>query len=522
MIKLKRVKEVLLNDTSELDDSKPLVKRYKRERVDQSERSEEIDSILSELTYNILESMQKAKNRPKAMSYYDAIISGFRLKELAKEKRKIVGHVCVMSPQEIIIAAGAIPVRLCSGFFDTSEIAEDVIPRDICPLVKSTFGFKLIESSYFKHCDAVVIPATCDAKKKLGEILADYMPVYNLDVPLNKDSIKAKKYWLEQIKTFKKSMEDLTGNKITKKKLKEAIDILYERTRVFRRFYEIRKSIPTVITEKDALLVVNTSFFDDPARWIQKTNELCDELDQSIKKGLSVARPEQPRILITGSPIVWPNYKILDIAEQSGLNIVIDQFCSGTEYLYEPVEMDEPNEEDMLSAIAERYILPSVCPIFISADDRTDRIIEMMEQFKVDGVLYYVLRLCQVFDMESEGVRLALNKEGIPMLKVITDYSSEDVEQLRTRMEALEEMLLVRKEQDHLSSTSPSKAPKGRPGTKPKKPVAPKPPSPNKPPQNKGTPNSPPPSQSNEMPNPPLPPKDTTRASLKDIRRAGK
>jgi benzoyl-CoA reductase/2-hydroxyglutaryl-CoA dehydratase subunit BcrC/BadD/HgdB len=443
--KAERFKEALLDDVSE-DETRPLEKRYKRPAVSRKEKAQEIDDSLAEATSRILESMQNSKNRAHGMAYFDAMISGFRLDELRKETRKVIGHVCVMAPQEIMIAAGAVPVRLCSGFFDTSEIAEDVLPRDICPLVKSTMGFRLIESSYFKEVDAVVIPATCDAKKKLGEILADYMPVFNLDIPLNKESARSKRFWLAEVKDFRKKIEKFTGNKVTKKPMEEAIRLLYERTRAFRRLYEIRKAVPTVITEKDALLVVNVSFFDDVKRWTQKTNELCDELEQAVKKGKPVEDAACPRILITGSPIIWPNYKILEIAEEAGLNIVIDQFCSGTEYLYQPVEMDEPTEEDMLSAIAERYILPSVCPVFLTADDRTDRILEMAEQYKVEGVLYHVLRLCQVFDMESEGVRIVLEEKGMPMLKVITDYSSEDVEQLRTRIEAFREMLSARNE----------------------------------------------------------------------------
>lgn len=162
---------------------------------------------------------------------------------------------------------------------------------------------------------------------------------------------------------------------------------------------------------------------------------------------MNVADPNAPRILLTGSPIIWPNYKILDIAEDSGLNIVIDQLCSGTEYLYEPVEVDEHTHEDMLSAIAERYLLPSVCPVFLTADDRNDRILEMVEQFKVEGVLYHILRLCQLFDIESEGIRYALEEKEIPMLKISTEYSHEDVEQLRTRIEAFREMLTARREQ---------------------------------------------------------------------------
>ena len=456
------LKDTLIRDVSE-QEAKSLEKRYRRRKISRTEKSKEFEESFVEQTRKNLGSMQGSKNRAKGMAYFDHIISGQRLKEIEQERKKgkkVIGFMCALVPQELILAAGAVPVRLCSGFYDTCDIAEDALPRDICPLAKSTFGNKLLEIEFFKHCDAVVIPASCDAKKKLGEVLADYMPVFAMDLPSVRDTEKSKRYWLSEVKDFKANLEELTGRKIGKKELEGAVSLLYERTRAFRRLYEIRKSPRTVVSEKDAMLVANTAFFDEPARWTQKANELCNELEESMKKGLEVADSGAPRILITGSAIIWPNYKILDVAEQSGLNIVIDQLCSGTEFLYEPVEVDEKTHEDMLSAVAERYLLPSMCPVFFTWDDRADRILEMAEQFKVQGVVYHTLRLCQIFDMESEGIRQALQEKKIPVLKVLTDYSYEDVEQIRTRMEAFREMLTSRGKERQASSEKSKKVEK--------------------------------------------------------------
>ncbi|MEM7816206.1 MAG: double-cubane-cluster-containing anaerobic reductase [Candidatus Aenigmatarchaeota archaeon] len=437
------LKETIIGDVSE-NSLKPLEKRYHKRNISMTDETKDFEGIFYEYTKRNLLQMQKSKNRAKVMEYFDQIISGKRMNEIREEKakgRKIIGFMCNLVPQELIIATGAVPVRLCSGFYDSCDIAEEALPRDICPLVKSTFGCKLLEMEPFRYCDALIIPACCDAKKKLSDTLADYMTVFVLDIPSVKDTEKARKYWLSEVKELSKKLENFTKSKIGKKELWNAIKLLYERTRAFRRLYEIRKCQKTVISGMDSMLVTNTAFFDEPARWASKVNELCDELEEKINKGIVIESESKPRVMITGSAIIWPNYKIFEVAEQSGLNIVMDQLCSGTELLYEPVEVDEITYEDMISAVAERYLLPSMCPIFFSQDDRADRIVEMVEQFRIQGVIYHTLRLCQVFDMESESIRHALQEKKIPFLKIITDYSQEDVEQIRTRMEAFREML---------------------------------------------------------------------------------
>jgi benzoyl-CoA reductase/2-hydroxyglutaryl-CoA dehydratase subunit BcrC/BadD/HgdB len=108
------------------------------------------------------------------------------------------------------------------------------------------------------------------------------------------------------------------------------------------------------------------------------------------------------------------------------------------------VETDEGAVDDMMRDLAGRYLLPSTCPCFSSVDDRLDRILNLIEEFNVDGVVQHGLRLCQLFDMETRRLRETLRQQDIPFLNVQTDYSQEDVEQVRTRIEAFLELLSVR------------------------------------------------------------------------------
>ncbi len=385
-----------------------------------------------------LDSMRKRGFRPKNISYYEEVILGEkRYEELKGFSGRIIGYFCTFIPQELIYAARAIPIRLCSGFYDTVLVCEEILAKDICPLVKSSFGFKISASSYFELCDAVILPTPCDPKKKLIEILSDYLPVWVLKIPQDKTS-SSKEIWLEEIKSLKERIEDFTKTKLTRQRLEETIKLIHKRQTLFRQLYEIRRANPYLMGGRDFLLVIQTSFYDDIERWIDKTEELCKQLS---KEKTHFKTDEKIKILVTGSPIIWPNFKLLNIIEDLGAEIVCDDLCSGTQSLYNLVEPDEPTTDVMLGAIADGYLLSSVCPCFIENNDRIDRVLNLIEEFRVGGVIYHSLRLCQLYEIESHRLRLILKEKKIPMLTIHTDYSQEDTEQIKTRVEAFLEML---------------------------------------------------------------------------------
>lgn len=398
------------------------------------EIQEKIKEAFKRISLKNLELMRKTPYRPDEIGYFEKIIStDIREKELEGFPGKIIGTFCNFVPEELIYAAGAIPIRLCMGFYDTISFAEEVLPRDICPLVKSSFGCIKTKFSYFSLCDLIILPTPCDPKKKLGEILSDYLPVLVLKIPQDKDINSSRDIWLKEIKTLKEKIEDFTANKITKEKLKDAIKLLHKRQAVFRKLYQLKTHNPSRINGRDTLIVIQTSFFDDIKRWTEHAQKLCDQLNKEL--------PPSPRILLTGSPLVWPNFKILHIIEELGAIVVIDELCSGTRYLYDPVEVEEWTTEGMLRAIANRYLLPSTCPCFVQNTDRRDRLLQMVKDFKIDGVIHHSLRLCQVYDMELNKISSMFKENSIPFLNIYTDYSLEDTEQIRTRIEAFLEML---------------------------------------------------------------------------------
>jgi benzoyl-CoA reductase/2-hydroxyglutaryl-CoA dehydratase subunit BcrC/BadD/HgdB len=204
------------------------------------------------------------------------------------------------------------------------------------------------------------------------------------------------------------------------------------------------------------MLVEQMTFFDDISRWTEKTNLLCDELEQKLKENLTVAPQDTPRILLTGSPMIWPDcWKIPNLIEEAkpaGL-IVADELCSGDRVFFDPVGVDEGSKDDLLKAIAERYILPCTCPCFTSEkgnQDRIDKLQTLVKDYKISGVIYHVIRGCHLYAMEYMRLKRLFDKENIPIYYLDTEYSREDSGQMKTRIEAFIEMLATKNETEDL------------------------------------------------------------------------
>lgn len=266
----------------------------------------------------------------------------------------------------------------------------------------------------------------CDGKKKAWEILGEYTPIHVMDLHQMKRE-KDKIHWVDELKIFKDLVEKMTGNEITDEKLKEAIKLINEKRRVLQRLYNTRKNKTLPISGKDALLITQIAFYDDPKRFIEKTSELCEELEDRIEKGIGVFEKDTPRILVTETPMAIPNWKLHHIIETSGGAVVCEETCTGIRYFENLVEEAE-NIEDQIKAIADRYLSIN-CVCFTPNEGRIEDIIRLYKEYKADGVVYYSLPFCHTYAVEYKEIKDALDKEGIPVIMIESDYSLQDVGQ---------------------------------------------------------------------------------------------
>ncbi|MFZ5651588.1 MAG: double-cubane-cluster-containing anaerobic reductase [Bacillota bacterium] len=387
-------------------------------------------------------------NRPDGMEYFDFVISeihGLRIQELQEHKAgggKVIGAFCVFVPEEIVRAAGGICIGLCSGIEIGAAQAERVLPRNICPLIKSFMGFKLSKvCPYFESCDMVVGETTCDGKKKAFEILNDYVPVHMMETPhMRRD--KDMLLWRSEVRDFLSRVEEFTGNTITAESLSRSIKEVNEKRRALMRLAELRKNSPAPISGKDCLLIEQIAMYDDVHRFTSKVNDLCDELEERVKEGKGVGDPGAPRIIVTGTPMAIPNWKVPHIIEGSGAVIVAEELCTGLRYFENTVDEDGSGIEDMTGSIAERY-LGINCACFTPNEGRMEKLVGLAKEYRADGIIHCSLSFCDPYLVEANRVEKVLKENGIPLLKIETDYGQEDSGQLKTRIEAFLEMIKV-------------------------------------------------------------------------------
>ncbi len=387
------------------------------------------------------------KNRPECMDYFEMVaadIHGIRPAELIEEQkkgRKVIGTFCVFVPDEVILAADGIVTGLCGGSQFWVPEGEKVLPANTCPLIKASVGARLGRTCpYFRIADMFVGETTCDGKKKAYEILGEDVKMHIMHVP-NGQRPQDLAAWTDEIKIFIKEIEEFTGNKVTIEGLNRSIHIVNEKRRALARLYEARKNACVPISGTDALLIMQIAFFDDPERLTAQVNRLCDELEQRIKDGNSVVDKKAPRILITGTPLAVPNWKMHNIIESSGAIVVCEENCTGTRYFAHDVREENATIEEAAEALTDRYMGNIHCACFSPNEGRLDDVVRLAKEYNVDGVINLNLKFCNLYATENYFVERRLKEEGIPCLSLETDYTDSDAEQLRTRVGAFLEIL---------------------------------------------------------------------------------
>lgn len=387
------------------------------------------------------------ENRPDGMDYFNMVVAeihGIRPAELVEHKKnggKVIGTFCIHVPDEIPIAAGAIATGLCSGSQFWVPGGEKKLPVATCPLIKASLGARFDRTCpFFRLADLFVGENTCDGKKKAWEILSEDAPMYIMDIPQMKRP-KDYEHWKDEIYGYLHKLEELTGNKVTPEKLHNAIVLLNNKRKALQRLSNFRKQKNIPISGKDVLLITQIAFYDDPARITTMINKLCDELDTRVKNNVSVFSKGAKRILLTGTPLSIPNWKLHHIIETLGGAVVCEEMCTGIRYYEKCVDESGKTLDEMITNLTERYMGAIHCACFTPNKERIDDIKRLVKEYNADGVIDVNLKFCNIYDIEGFFVERELNAAGIPVLGIETDYTDQDAEQLKTRIGAFIEML---------------------------------------------------------------------------------
>lgn len=376
-------------------------------------------------------------NRPMTMKLFDTALHdshGQRVAEIVDYRNaggKSIGTFCIYVPDEIAMAADVLNIPLCGGTGFTVDYADKVLPRDICPLVRSTFGMAISGTCPYKTLkDFVLGETTCDAKKKTWDLFG----IRALEVPQKKNPVD-KALWLGEVKSFMAQLEDLSGVKVTAENLREAIKKQNRKRSILNSISAFRRLENPPISGLDALLISQVALNMDIDAFISAGEMLLEELAERTDKSISAYSAPGVRVLMAGTPSPMGYAKIHAAAEMSGLRVVMDESCTGLRYSRGNVPEDLQTVEEMVVAIADRYF-DIDCACFSPNSERIENVKAIIEEFNVEGVIHNILQYCHGFNVEAGAHDSMYSEINVPSLKIVSDYSQEDMEQIKLRLEA--------------------------------------------------------------------------------------
>lgn len=366
-------------------------------------------------------------------------VNSVKIKEAHEAGKKVVGMYCVFSPQEIALAADAISVTLCGTTQDPIEEAEKHLPRNLCPLIKSSYGFAITDKCpYFYFSDVLLAETTCDGKKKMYELMSKIKPMHVMNLPQTAEGEETLELWKNEIIKFKNFLEKQFDVEITEEKLKSAIKLMNRERDAMKRLHKLNAHKPAPLSGMDMMLAQWLKGFNvDKEAGIELIERLIEEVEERIKEGKFAFDENAPRILLTGCPVGSGSEKIIRILEESGASVVALENCTG----YKGLDVMVDEEKDPITALAEKY-LSTPCSCMTPNNRRLDLIKRLVEEYSVDGVVDLTWQACHTYNIESYFVKNFVKDElNLPFLQVETDYSDSDIGQIKVRVEAFLETI---------------------------------------------------------------------------------
>ena len=361
-----------------------------------------------------------------------------RVRELKKEGKKILPYFCCYVPLEILTAANLIPYRILGDVREPITLANAYLEDITCPYVRSCFDIAL--KGKYDFWDGFISCHSCDNVTKVYDIWRLHLhPTYShfVNVPHTRTEA-ASQFFEAELSTFKRSIERFAGQEIATESLNRAVELHNQNRALMRELYDLRKPDPPLISGSEMTKVIVAAM----SLPVEEGNETIRKVIKEIKERGN--KPEKrARILISGPELDDPAF--IELVEDSGANVVMDDLCIGTRSYWYDVEING----DPLHNLADRYLKVN-CPRFFDAktgthqedlENRFGYIRDFARDYNVDGVILYTVRFCDIFGFGIPDMREFLEGAGFPVLCIEDEYTMASMARLKTRVQAFLEMI---------------------------------------------------------------------------------
>lgn len=361
-------------------------------------------------------------------------VNVMRIKEGKEKGMKVVGTYCTYCPQELVMAAGAIPVGLCGTKEEPIAAAEEHLPRNLCPLIKSSYGFAVADTCPFFHfSDLIIGETTCDGKKKMFELMQEIKPVHVMQLPHLNNTEASFALWVDELRRLRTRLEGDFGLEITDEAIWEAIDLVNQESAAAQALSDLNKMDPPLLSGMELLTAIWSRGFNIDR---QETIEMLEGLTETVLANNNATKP-RARVLLTGCPIGLGSDKVVSLVEELGASVVAMENCTG----YKTLQLRTSSEySDPIVALAHKYIkIP--CSCMSPNKGRMELLEQMIKEFKVDAVIDLTWQACHTYNIEAYEISKLVKQNDLPYLQLESDYSNSDLESLKVRIEAMLEML---------------------------------------------------------------------------------
>jgi bzd-type benzoyl-CoA reductase N subunit len=346
---------------------------------------------------------------------------------------KVFGWLCTYVPEELIHAAGALPVRI-TGYRQETEMDDATAHMSMVSCSFSRSCLQMGLKGQYRYLDGVVAGSTCDGARRLFDHWRRYIrPPFShiLSVPRKYNESTLELYYREVL-DLQKELENYLGVRIKDEALLHSIEVYNKSRQLLRRLYELRKQPEPPISGAETFEILNASFRIPKETFNGWMEELLENLETSHEKHRGKAR-----LMVIGSVLNNPAF-IRSIEDQGGL-VVTDELCTSVWYWYDPVICQ--GEEPPLQAIARRYLTNFPCARMFPSVDRFNLITRLIKDYKVEGVVSENIRYCVPYAHDLPLLKDRIKELGIPVLALDIEYGTSGSGQIQTRVQALLEMI---------------------------------------------------------------------------------
>jgi len=351
------------------------------------------------------------------------------VREWKSRKQPVVGWTCTYTPEEVLYAVGALPVMVW-GDLSGTKLADAYMPSNSCSFTRSCLNAAL--RGDYDYLDCFVESNSCDNRGKTYDMWVNYTKIpniYFINTP-HTNTGKAHQFFYQEVVKFKEWLEHTFNKQISDDSLKNAVGVYNENRTLLRKIYDLKTKRPPLISGVEFLEVALSGLVMPKKEHNKFMNQSLGELENRVdlpKEGV--------RLLVAGS--VMDNTELVRLIESVGGNVVADDWCTGSRYFWNPVDLDVAP----LKAIARRYLDKVPSSFMYQREQRFRHVAELAEQFDVDGVIMFVIKYCDTQMFDAPLLRDELKAMGLPVLCLEWEHSMSGFAGLKTRIEGFIEMV---------------------------------------------------------------------------------